>query len=81
MDEMKKASMNPEDYKPDVKTDTALICRKCSAALEPAETYFEYFGHGFHTKLLRCPVCKEVFIPEDLALGKMAEVEKNFEDK
>jgi len=81
MEEMKKTSMNPDDYRPEVETDAALICRKCGVALEPAETYFEYFDHGFHTKLLRCPVCREVYIPEDLALGKMAEVEKNFEDK
>ena len=81
MEEMKKAPMNPDDFRPDVKTDAELICRKCSVALEPAETYFEYFDHGFHTKLLRCPVCREVYIPEDLALGKMADVEKNFEDK
>lgn len=81
MEEMKKPQMNPEDYKPDVEADAGLVCRKCDVALEPAETYFEYFDHGFHTKLLRCPVCREVFIPEELALGKMAEVEKNFEDK
>ena len=49
--------------------------------MEPAETYFEYLDHGFHTRLLRCPRCGEVFIPEELARGKMAEVEQNLEDK
>ena len=75
------AQKNPDDYSPDLKTDDRLTCRKCGKQLEPAETYFQYFDHGFHTKLLRCPVCGEVYIPEELALGKMAEVEKNFEDK
>jgi hypothetical protein len=31
--------------------------------------------------LPRCPRCGLVFIPEELALGKMAEVEKLLEDK
>ena len=59
----------------------SLVCVKCGLPMEPAETYFEYLDHSFHTKLLRCPKCGEVFIPESLAIGKMAEVEQNLEDK
>jgi len=30
---------------------------------------------------MKCPVCSMVFIEEDLAMGKMLEVEKGLEDK
>ena len=70
-----------ENYQPDLSEMPEIICRRCRIPMEAAETYFEYLDHGFHTKLLRCPKCGEVYIPEELALGKMAEVEQNMEDK
>jgi len=54
---------------------------KCSLPLEMAKVGISYLGNGFPVDLLRCPGCGLVFIPEDLALGKMAEVEKLLEDK
>ena len=56
-------------------------CMKCSLPLEMAKVGISYLGNGFPVDLLRCPGCGLVFIPEDLALGKMAEVEKLLEDK
>lgn len=56
-------------------------CRKCGVDMEPAETYFEYLGHGLHTKLPRCPKCGEVYIPEEMAMGKIADIERSLEDK
>jgi hypothetical protein len=38
-------------------------------------------GGTYVVELLKCPRCGLVFIPEDLALGKMAEVEQILEDK
>lgn len=76
-----KEKMNPKDYQVDLSDTPQMICRRCQVPMEPAETYFEYLDHGFHTRLLRCPKCGEVYIPEDLARGKMAEVEQNLEDK
>jgi hypothetical protein len=35
----------------------------------------------FPVDLPKCPKCGQVLITEDLALGKMAEVEKLLEDK
>lgn len=62
--------------------DTLKIrCRRCGIDMEPAETYFEYLGHGLHTKVPRCPKCGEVYIPEDLAMGKIADIERTLEDK
>ena len=56
-------------------------CTKCSLPLEMAKVAISYLGNEFPVDLLRCPGCGLVFIPEDLALGKMAEVEKLLEDK
>ena len=58
-----------------------LICRRCGVALTEAKTEFSYLTYTFHTELLRCPVCRQVFIPEDLVKGRMAEVEAELEDK
>ena len=56
-------------------------CRRCGVDMELKETYFEYLGHGLHTKVPRCPVCGEVYIPEELASGKIADIERTLEDK
>ena len=59
----------------------AIMCRRCGVKMEPAETYFEYLGHGLHTKLPRCPKCGEVYIPEEMVMGKIADIERTLEDK
>lgn len=59
----------------------ALVCCKCDMVLERAKTQLSYLGHEFTTEALRCPVCGQVFIPEELAAGRMAEVETTLEDK
>jgi len=56
-------------------------CGLCRRPLEPATIQVSYLGNAFPVELLRCPTCGQVYIPEDLALGKMAEVEKMLEDK
>jgi hypothetical protein len=58
-----------------------LRCRKCDAPLVPQKTHFSYLGHTFHTDIPRCPLCGEMFIPEELVKGRMAEVEKSLESK
>lgn len=58
-----------------------LICYLCQVELKPAKTFFEYLGHSFHTDVLRCPKCGQVLITEDLAKGRMADVEMELEDK
>jgi len=40
-----------------------------------------YLGSEFPVELHKCPQCGLVFIPEDLARGKMDQVEKALEDK
>ncbi len=58
-----------------------LICQKCQKELQPSKTQLSYLGHEFSTEILKCPVCGEVYIPEELAKGRIAEVEMQLEDK
>jgi uncharacterized protein with PIN domain len=58
-----------------------LICHKCQVELTTSKTHFDYLGHSFHADMLRCPKCGQIFIPEELVKGRMAEVEMMMEDK
>ena len=59
----------------------AWVCANCNVPLEMAQVMIAYLDNAFPVDLPRCPKCGQVFIPEHLALGKMAEVEKSLEDK
>ncbi len=61
--------------------ERSLICAKCNVLLETGKVNISYLGNTFPVDLMKCPKCKQVFVPEDLALGKMAQVEKLLEDK
>lgn len=56
-------------------------CAACGVPLQPGKVMISYLGSAYPVDLLKCPSCGQVFIPEELALGKMAEVEKSLEDK
>lgn len=58
-----------------------LTCGKCGVELTPAKASFSYLKHSFHSEVLRCPLCGQVYIPETLAGGRMLEVENAIEDK
>ncbi|MEI8216471.1 MAG: DVU_1557 family redox protein [Eubacteriales bacterium] len=66
---------------PEIKNEDGLICSKCNVLLEPGKVHITYLASTFPAELLKCPICGLVYVPEDLALGKMAEVEKTLEDK
>ena len=57
------------------------ICADCGQLLVSGKVDISYLGNSFPVELLKCPNCGLVLIPEELALGKMAEVEKALEDK
>jgi len=61
--------------------DKALICYTCRETLVPAKTFFNYLGHSFYADIPRCPKCGEVYIPEALVKGRLAETERLLEDK
>ena len=61
--------------------ESDLICLKCNCKLEYENTNLYYITYTVSEKFLRCPQCKQVFIPEEIVLGKMVEVEETLEDK
>lgn len=56
-------------------------CAPCNQDLQPDKVTVTYMGSSFTVELMVCPGCGQVLIPEDLALGKMHEVEQLLEDK
>ncbi len=60
---------------------TEWVCDKCRQALVPQKVKVRYLDGNFEVDLLKCPTCHMVFISDELAMGKMLEVEKGLEDK
>ena len=58
-----------------------LVCRKCNLPLEKGQVVASYLGAEFPVELFRCPGCGLALVPEDLAIGKMLQVEQALEDK
>jgi ribosomal protein S27AE len=62
-------------------SETKWICGKCGQGLKPEKVQVQYLGSVFTTDLLKCPSCGAVLVTEEIALGKMAELEQIIEDK
>jgi hypothetical protein len=56
-------------------------CPKCGRPLEPVPAKVEYMGASFLVELAGCPDCRTILVDEELAGGRMLEVEKLLEDK
>jgi len=56
-------------------------CEACDEPLVFQAVDLQYLSSQFHVELPCCPKCGFVLIPEDLATGKMLEVERLLEDK
>ncbi|MGI6713274.1 MAG: DVU_1557 family redox protein [Bacillota bacterium] len=70
--------MKEKETKPEEKS---ICCAKCSVYLELGKVKVAYLGNTFPTEIMKCPKCGQVYVPEDLAKGKMFEVEKTLEEK
>lgn len=57
------------------------LCANCQVPLEAGKVTVSYLDSAFPVDLMRCPRCGLALVPEDLAMGRMAEVEKTLEDK
>jgi hypothetical protein len=57
------------------------LCANCNLPLKPKQITVSYLANSYPVDLLCCPQCGLVLVTEDLALGKMADVEKALEDK
>jgi uncharacterized protein with PIN domain len=64
-----------------METKQKLICERCNIEMEAMEAQFSYLKRTFKHKVLRCPKCGQIYIPEDLAKGRMREVEYTLEEK
>ncbi|MDP3480104.1 MAG: DNA-binding protein [Desulfoprunum sp.] len=61
--------------------DMAWLCRPCGVQLRPATVELRYLDSVFSVELPACPQCGAVLISEELATGRMLEVEQLLEDK
>lgn len=67
--------------RPELAGSEIWVCGKCQRPMELRKVSVTYMDGSFPVDLPVCPSCGQVFVPEELALGKMAEVEKALEDK
>ena len=58
-----------------------LICDLCKVEMVEQNAEFAYLNRSFRHKVLRCPECGQIFIPEKLANGRMNDVERMLEEK
>lgn len=56
-------------------------CQRCQSGLVTGPVTVEYMGNRFTTDLPHCPSCGMILVSEEIALGKMAQVEQMLEDK
>lgn len=59
----------------------AWLCAACGSGLEQTKVEIAYLGSAFPVELFCCTACAVVYVPEELALTRMAEAEKILEDK
>lgn len=58
-----------------------IVCVKCGINLTLGKATLSYLGSSFPVELYKCSQCGLVYIPEELANGKMQQVEAALEDK
>jgi NAD-dependent SIR2 family protein deacetylase len=58
-----------------------VICVKCAVPLEEADVHVAYLGCTMDGRAPRCPKCGQVYISEELANGRIAQLEQILEDK
>jgi ribosomal protein S27AE len=56
-------------------------CGRCGIPLEIGTVKVAYLDTEQPVDLARCPRCGSVMVPEELALGRMVQVEQLLEDK
>ena len=61
--------------------DMNWMCTHCGVPLQPGMVKLHYMDNVFKVELPVCPKCSAVLIPEELALGRILEVEQLLEDK
>ena len=72
--------MNKQKTVPIINHDN-IRCTGCDLELVPMDVRARYLKSEFPTKVLACPSCGQVYIPEELVFGKINEVERTLEEK
>ena len=86
-EERQSGDVRPQNRRPEEREPGApgaaktVLCAKHRVPLEPGKVVLTYQGHTFPVDVLCCPVCGEALISEDVAKGKMREVEQTLEEK
>ncbi|MBQ2678223.1 MAG: hypothetical protein Q4A48_01090 [Bacillota bacterium] len=60
---------------------STLTCSKCNVELQEFEANFVYLEKTLQHKVLRCPECGQVYLPEEMVRGRIREVEDSLEEK
>ncbi len=60
---------------------STLTCSKCNGELQEFEANFVYLEKTLQHKVLRCPECGQVYLPEEMVRGRIREVEDSLEEK
>ena len=60
---------------------STLTCSKCNVELHEFEANFVYLEKTLQHKVLRCPECGQVYLPEEMVRGRIREVEDSLEEK
>lgn len=63
------------------KNTEQIRCLRCDLELQLQQVRAVYLKSDFPTRVLCCPSCGQVYIPEDLVLNKMNEIERTLEEK
>ena len=58
-----------------------MICMKCEKELIPSKVNLDYLGHRITHEFPVCPVCGNLYIPEDIVSEKIQKIESQLEDK
>lgn len=58
-----------------------IICNKCRKELVRNKVSVEYMGFKLQDDILQCPECGAVYFDEEIVRTRMANVERELEDK
>lgn len=72
---------NKKMYDAGLTVDEEIRCAVCGELLKLHPVTFSYMDHAFPVELPACEKCAMVYVPEELARGKILHVERSLEDK
>ena len=72
--------MKPDPVKEAFARSDEWLC-DCGLELETVKVTLSYLGASFPADIPACPKCGAIFIPAEVALGKMLQIEQGLEDK